>query len=129
LSKKHAKIKLITSKNFDDWEKVLAEVNRRYMLFRRNLERIKKALLGLPIVSYRRPKIFQKRHASPLFIGIMDLNGKYAIRVIKFYTSIYPELPPTLKLGLSELENVLNDLDSKIPWKMNEVEVKIPEVV
>ena len=122
LSKDHARI--ILTKNMNEWKNLLSEIGDKYIKFRRGKELKYRYTLGLPITAYNEFK--DLRHASPLLIGVMDLNGKYAIRLVKFYTSIHPKFSQKLKF----LEKDLNDLDSKVAEekKLGEVEIEIPEV-
>ena len=60
------------------------------------------------------------RQASPLFIGVMDLNGRYAVRLVKFYTCIHKEA------FLWKLSSPKEDLN-KFNEEIKEVEIKIPQ--
>lgn len=126
LTKKFAKISLI-NRMFDSWEEALAEVSRVYKQVRQE-KKLERYIFGLPLPS------FNGRLASPLLIGVMDLNGKYAIRIVKFYTSICKNKDFLSKLKLSRehllnsLREKLDKLDNKINNEVGEIEIDIPEV-
>ena len=115
LSNKHAKIVLF-NKEFTTFEKALQEVGDIYKTFRQNKRLEHRTKFGLPII----PRFSDLRFASPLFIGVMDLNGKYIARLVKFYTSTHPKFSSNLRF----LERDLNDLDAKL----DELNIEIPEV-
>ena len=64
------------------------------------------------------------RQASPLFIGVMDLNGTYAIRIVKFYTSIHPKFSSNTVF----LKRDLDCLNDKLANELGEIEIEIPKV-
>ena len=131
LTKKYAKISLI-NKVFNSWEEALAEMSRIYKQFRQKKNLEERYIFGLPIVTH--PLFKKKRQASPLLIGVMDLNGRYVIRIVKFYTSICKskDFLSQLKLSredlLKSLQENLDDLDNEINNKLGEIEIDIPEV-
>lgn len=123
LSKNHANISLIKQPS-NSWEEVLSRISGVYQQFRRRKRLEDRYIFGLPITA--RSEFKDLRHASPLFIGVMDLNGKYTVRLVKFYTSIHKDFYSNIKL----LRENLNGLDDMIVKSsgFGEVEVQIPEV-
>lgn len=121
LAKRYTKISLI-NKIFDRWEEALSEVSKIYKQFRQEKKLKHRYTFGLPIVAYNLFK--KKRQASPLFIGVMDLNGKYVTRLVKFYTSIHEDFSSKLEF----LRRDLDGLDKKISEELGEIAIDIPEV-
>jgi hypothetical protein len=123
LSENHARISL-TNQSFGIWENGFRKISNEYQQFRRGKKLDHRYTFGLPITTHRRFR--DLRQASPLFIGVMDLNGIYAIRLVKFYTSIYPAF--SQKLGF--LRRDLNSFDIIIARNrdLGEIEIKLPEV-
>ncbi|HDH91494.1 MAG TPA: type III-B CRISPR module RAMP protein Cmr1 [Candidatus Aenigmarchaeota archaeon] len=121
LSKRHSEIKLI-NKTFNTSVEALKEVSDKYQIFRRGKPLKHRYTFGLPIISHREFK--DRRQASPIFIGVMDLNGKYSVRLIKFYTSIHPDFSKYLRF----LSQDLNNFDNKIANELGEINVEIPEL-
>lgn len=132
LSKKTAKIALI-NKPFIRYEDGLGEISEVYQSYRsgrdrfgrkiaREIPREERVVFGLPIQRvYEREKL---RHASPLIVGVMKFDGKHAIRLVKFYTSVHPkfaEKPGHVKMHLDAL-------DSQLESGFGETAVEIPEV-
>ena len=66
------------------------------------------------------------RQSSPLLIGVMDLNGKYAIRLVKFYTSIHPDFSSKLRFLRQDLDGFDNIIAKN--KELGEIEIEIPEV-
>ncbi|MGB9844474.1 MAG: type III-B CRISPR module RAMP protein Cmr1 [Methanothermobacter tenebrarum] len=126
LSKSSAKITLLDHYN-DNWEDALTKIGKDYRDFRRKLKGKKwkyRCLFGLPIM--RGPSQFKKeRQASPLHIGIIDLNKGYTTRVVKFYTSINPTINKKVfkNKGIFKLKEVLDDLNNSLK---DEIKVEIP---
>jgi hypothetical protein len=116
LSRKTAEVALI-NKAFIRYEDGLSEFSDVYQQFRsgRNkfgrktamgVPRQERVVFGLPI-----KRLYEReRHASPLHIGVMKINGEYAIRLVKFYTSIHPRFSEKALL----LKQHLNSLDAQI---------------
>lgn len=65
----------------------------------------------------------QLRYASPFCIGVMDLNGRYSTRIVKFKTSTHPY--NKFNEYTKTLEKDLNSLNSKIKPITT---IEIPEV-
>lgn len=118
LSRKHAKISLI-NRIFNTFEEALLEISDKYRSFRRKKQQKYRYTFGLPIITYR--EFRDLRHSSPLFIGVVDLNGKFTVRLVKFYTSIHHRYSSELKF----LRRDLDGLDAEI----NELTVEIPELI
>jgi len=123
LLRNHAKIGIIEH-SFDTWKDALEKMGKEYRQFRRRKRLEHRYTLGLPIIQHS--SFRNLRHTSPLLFGIMDLNGRYIVRFVKFYTSIHPNFSSKLRF----LKQDLNDLDDKISGnkELGEIEVKIPEV-
>jgi len=66
------------------------------------------------------------RQTSPLLIGVMDLNGRYATRLVKFYTSIHPKFSSRVAFLKQDLDGFDNELVKN--KDLGEIEIKIPEV-
>jgi len=64
------------------------------------------------------------RQASPLLIGVMDLNGKYAIRLVKFYTSIHPDFSSKLRFLRQDLDYFDNIVAKN--KELGEMEIELP---
>jgi CRISPR-associated protein Cmr1 len=116
LSKNHAKISLI-KKTSNTWEEILTNIGEEYQRYRRGKRLEHRYTFGLPIITYSGFK--DLRQASPLFIGIMDLNGTYTARIVKFYTSIH-------RYFFSKITFLKQDLDG-FDSNLDEIEIKIPE--
>lgn len=118
-----AKISLI-GRSFDDWEGILERVSGIYRQFRRRKRLKHRYTFGLPIIAHRRFK--DLRQASPLFIGIMNLNSSYTARIVKFYTLIHPDFSQQLTFLRRDLDN----FDAMVAGNKNlgEIEIKIPVV-
>lgn len=121
LSKKHAEI-VFVRKPFDKWEQALETISSEYQQFRRRKKLEYRYTFGLPIITH--PRFRNLRQGSPLFIAIMDLNGKYALRLVKFYTSIHHDFYPRMNF----LEQDLDGLDNRVEQntELGETMVKIP---
>ncbi len=89
LSKQYASIGLIDKKG--DWSYLLKDIDSIYKNFRRSKNIDERAVLGLPIRNSKYRNLGNLRQASPLIFGIMDLNGGYAVRIVKFKTSIHKD--------------------------------------
>jgi len=124
LSKNHAKMSLI-QQPLDTWESALRKISDKYRSFRRGKRLEYRYTFGLPIVT--RPVFKNLRQASPLLIGVMDLNGKYAIRLVKFYTSIHPDFSSKLRF----LRQDLDDFDNIVAKnkELGEMEIELPEII
>lgn len=134
LSKSSAKITLLDHYN-DNWKDALTKIGKDYRDFRRKLKGKEwkyRCLFGLPIMggpSHFKKKFKNERQASPLHIGIIDLNKGYTTRVVKFYTSINPTLNKEISKnegknkGISKLKKVLDDLNNSLK---DEIKVEIP---
>lgn len=150
LSKEKSKIELIGP--FGDWRKPLENVENIYKKFRDDKEILEKVNFGLPIhinvkggdlknieknlreklklsekEIEKRMKLIEEqlklRYASPFCIGVMNLNGEYSARIVKFYSSTHHY--NKFKEYSKSLEQDLNALDSKI---RKITTVNIPEV-
>lgn len=124
LSKKYAEVELVelTQRVSQNWKTALETIEYIYKSFRRNIGLRYRRVLGLPIIAYS--KLRNLRHASPIFIGILDLNREYVIRLVKFYTSIHPSFlsnPDELKFLKRSLDNF--DKSVKSSECVNRVEV------
>ena len=123
LSKNHAKISLI-QQPLNTWESALRKISNKYQLFRRGKRLEHRYTFGLPIVTH--PVFKNLRQASPLLIGVMDLNGKYAIRLVKFYTSIHPDFSSKLRFLKQDLDG-FDDIVAK-NGGLGEIKIELPEV-
>ena len=128
LKKGFSEISLVNVE-FNDFKDALSYIGRKYLEYRVSLRPPRKRyILGLPIIrgkglsplEYKGEKLYALRQSSPLFFGVMDLNGKYAIRITKFLTSIHFKF----KKDQEWVKHHLKDFDSN----MNEIQVSIPEV-
>jgi CRISPR-associated protein Cmr1 len=118
LSKSHARISIVKYES-TRWEDVLSKIGSEYQRFRREIRQLtNRSIFGLPII--RDPRLRNLRHASPLFIGVTNLNGKYMARLVKFYTSIHNKFSSKIGFLKENLERFDRLLD--------EIEVEIPEV-
>ncbi|HDL09997.1 MAG TPA: type III-B CRISPR module RAMP protein Cmr1 [Candidatus Omnitrophica bacterium] len=123
----YSEISLI-NEEFRDFRDALGYIGEKYRGYRRHLDPWQRYILGLPIVrkkplpavKYKGKRLDEMRHSSPLFFGVIDLNGKYTIRITKFFTSIHRDL----KSEKQWVRHHLTDFDSNI----NEIPVLIPEV-
>ena len=132
LSKKTAEIVLI-DKPFVRYEDGLREISDVYQHYRsgrdrfgrkiaRGILREERAVFGLPIQRlHEREKL---RHASPLFVGVMKLDGTYVIRLVKFYTSVHPYFVGKSRFVRQHLDSLDDQLNSRFP----EIQIEIPEV-
>jgi len=123
LKKGTSEISLV-DKKFNDFRDALSYVGEKYKEYRRRS--LEPYTLGLPLgrpLTHKKTgaRLHELRHSSPLFFGVMDLNGGYAIRITKFLTSIRPEF----KQDQRWVKRNLNDFDSNI----NEIQVSIPEMI
>ena len=124
LSKNHAKISLV-QQPLDTWESALGKISNEYQLFRRGKRLEHRYTFGLPIVTHH--SFRNLRQASPLLIGVMDLNGKYAIRLVKFYTSIHPDFFSKLRFLRQDLDGFDNIVAKN--KELGEIEIELPEVM
>ena len=116
----------LVNKEFSNFRDALSHVGEKYLEYRRSLKLWERYTLGLPFgrrLTHKRTgaQLHELRQSSPLFFGVMDLNGKYATRITKFLTSIHP----SFKQEQQWVKRNLKDFDSNI----NEIQVSIPEVV
>ena len=132
LSRKTAEIALI-NKAFVRYEDALREVSDVYQQFRSGIKFGRKTALGIPrqervvfgLPIQRLCERERLRQASPLHIGVMKIDEKYAIRLVKFYTSIHPRFPEKSLL----LKQHLNSLNTQLKRRFPIIEqIEIPEV-
>ncbi|MHA1363061.1 MAG: type III-B CRISPR module RAMP protein Cmr1 [Candidatus Freyarchaeota archaeon] len=123
LSEGYAKLSLI-EQPFDRWDKVLEHISNVYQQFRRRKRLQHRYTFGLPIISHRDLK--NLRQASPIMIGIMDLNGKYTARINKFYTSIHPHFSTKMGFLSQDLDNFDDIIERSM--ELGEIKIKIPRV-
>ena len=123
LSRDTAKIALV-SQVFNDWKECLKKISDLYQIFRRQKSPYDRYTFGLPIINYRRFR--DLRHASPLLFGVFELNGKYTVRIIKFFSSIHKDFISNLRF----LKRDLNELNISIAKDNNlgELQIEIPEI-
>jgi len=83
-------------------------------------------VFGLPFVFGRPPQRIYVgfRQASPLSIGVMKLDSGYAIRLVKFYSSVHKDF--AAKSG--DVRKHLDLLDNRLKNRFSETEITIPEV-
>jgi len=119
----YAKISLVNTPS-TQWENILEKVGKIYQSFRSTKRLEHRYTLGLPIIQHS--EFRNLRQSSPLFIGVMDLNRLYTLRIVKFYTSIHRNF-------FHRLEFLKNDLDRfnaivEGSTDLGEIEIKVPEV-
>ena len=118
LSNGEAEIALI-SKLYNEYQLALNMLSKHYKNFRIKIARMDRYTFGLPILAEKQFR--DKRHASPLFFGVSSINNKYAIRIIKFFSSRYKDF-----LNKSEdYRRDLNNFDNAI--KRDELIVNLPK--
>lgn len=123
-SKQHSEVALLGP--YQTFEQGLREISFAYQEFRRNIRIDERHVLGLPIIDKLRripPEFKDERFASPLLMGVMELNGEYAVRLVKSYSSIHEKYAR----NLSQPRTQLNSFDLQL--KSKEVKVDIPEAV
>ena len=119
----HAKVSLI-DRPFDDWESTLEMISEVYQQFRRRKKLSHRYTFGLPIITHSQFRTL--RQASPLLIGVMDLNGSYTARIVKFYTSIHHNFSEQLEFLKRDLDGFNNAVTEN--KNLCEIKIKIPEV-
>lgn len=139
LSKKTAKLALLSQVNglFNCYEDGLKAVSAVYQQYRGGIrDRYGKKQGGIPPadrVVFGLPFVFGRpsqriytgfRQASPLFIGVVKLDTGYAIRLVKFSSSIHKDF--SAKSGL--VKRHFDLLDNRLRDRFSETEIAIPEV-
>lgn len=130
LSRKTSEIALINNL-FSRYEKGLIEVSNVYQQFRSGRNRFGKKIapgiprqdrvvLGLPIQRLNE----RDRLASPFHISVMKVGNGYAIRLVKFHTSIHPHF----KGKSSLLKKQLDSFDAQLRRRFSITPIQIPEV-
>lgn len=128
-----SKITLISG--FNRWENALSQISEKYSNYRKKMKKDERYVFGLPII-FRNLKgkgsltqklndFSHKRLASPLIIGVIDTgldNNRYALRLIKFYTSIHKDYHNSLKLLKEHLNNFDKELSKELSKEFKLIE-------
>ena len=117
----------IVDKKYSKWSQALSDISNNFSSFRRRYVRRCRSLLGLPIAGVQTRV---RRFASPLLIGVVRANNCYFTRIVKFYSSIPPNVGRICGRYVRNGRNVLlRELDNYFASRnLKYLSVNIPEV-
>lgn len=120
LSKKTAEISFL-NQSYHNEREGLETVGEIYSNYRRTISNVQeRGVFGLPII--KRGGKVPGRKSSPLSFGVLEYGGSYAVRIVKFFTSISGKHFDSKE----SLKQHLNSFDNKVDQKVDTISVSLP---